>query len=63
MSRLWHRVNALEKRSKNIDTGKVFLVGFDKNVTDQMYDDFVAGEKARLGATNNDLLIVLKGLD
>ncbi len=63
MSRLRQRVSALEKRSPNIDARRVFMIHYSKNETDQLFDDFVASEKARLGATDDDHLITIEYVD
>ena len=60
MSRLNQRVSKLEGRSTNNFPRRGFVIHYSKDKTDQSYDDFVASEKARLGVTDDDHLMIFR---
>lgn len=60
MSCLNQRVSKLEGRNPDNFPKRRFIIHYGKNETDQSYDDFVASEKARLGVTDEDRLMIFR---
>ena len=60
MSRLNQRVSKLEGRNPDNFSKRRFVIHYSKDETNQSFDDFVASEKARLGITDEDHLMIFR---